>query len=377
MKTSGFFVIALLFTCIIQGMSVAQDKTYTVEVIDGVRHINNHAALWGDEPRIELIFEGFLGKLESEDENYMFYNPADIAGDSEGNLYVLDAGNFRIQKFDPNGKYIHTIGRNGQGPGEFLRPLSIDIGGSDNIYVANFSNDRLEILTSEGKYTGTIKIYAPYVDYVRALQTGEIVMKNIATENINRFRPEPGKETWMPLIHIHDREGNILRRFGEATIYKPKLEWKTGLNRMFYDVDIKDNVYTVMLWQNRLEKFRPDGTQIFRTNRPVDPDEGIEEVTIKSEKMPAGFSVDPKGRMWFLTKKRLLSTEERADASSGKNDKLETDAYILYLYDENGVFLNAYQLKQFCDGIRVIGNKIYILEKRYSMRFYVYNIVEK
>ncbi len=56
------------------------------------------------------------------DENYMFGNRVDFNADGEGNLYVTDWDRKRIQKYDPQGKYLLTIGRAGQGPGEFRNP---------------------------------------------------------------------------------------------------------------------------------------------------------------------------------------------------------------------------------------------------------------
>jgi hypothetical protein len=48
------------------------------------------------------------------DETVAFCMPMDIELDEPGNLYVLDTGNHRIQKFSPQGKFLSTIGRRGQ-----------------------------------------------------------------------------------------------------------------------------------------------------------------------------------------------------------------------------------------------------------------------
>jgi hypothetical protein len=54
-----------------------------------------------------------------DDENYMFYRVKNIEVDNQGNIYVLDAGSHRVQKYDKDGNYLLTIGKRGQGPGEF------------------------------------------------------------------------------------------------------------------------------------------------------------------------------------------------------------------------------------------------------------------
>ena len=85
-----FSSFLLLFFC---GKS---DKTYTIEIKDGVKHIHNHAPLWGDEPKVSLKFVQKIGEYDAKDENYQFYDPFEVARDSEGNIYVVDGGNRRV-----------------------------------------------------------------------------------------------------------------------------------------------------------------------------------------------------------------------------------------------------------------------------------------
>ena len=60
-----------------------------------------------------------------------------MAFDSKDNLYVVDTQNHRIQVFNPEGKYIQSIGKKGTGPGEFLLVHDVAIDDKDNIYVAD------------------------------------------------------------------------------------------------------------------------------------------------------------------------------------------------------------------------------------------------
>jgi DNA-binding beta-propeller fold protein YncE len=85
-----------------------------------------------------------------------FNLPRGIARDSIGNFYVVDTSNFRVQKFDPTGKFVSLIG-NGRGSGDGqVNPLVLDSGdapgtgpggvavdGDGNIYVADTWNHRV------------------------------------------------------------------------------------------------------------------------------------------------------------------------------------------------------------------------------------------
>jgi len=113
----SILILLLFFNCS-SDVDVQTEKTHTIEIKDGVKYIQNHVQLWGDEPKVALEFVRKIGGLDVMDENYQFFNPNDWTVDANGNLYILDSGNYRIQKFDLDGKFIATFGRKGQGPSD-------------------------------------------------------------------------------------------------------------------------------------------------------------------------------------------------------------------------------------------------------------------
>ncbi len=78
--------------------------------------------------------------------------PKDIAFDGEGNLYVVDSGNNRIQVFDSDGRLIDSWGEEGDGPGEFHEPWGLAIDSQGYIYVADTWNHRLQKFDPQGRY---------------------------------------------------------------------------------------------------------------------------------------------------------------------------------------------------------------------------------
>jgi len=80
-----------------------------------------------------------------------FAAPQGIALDSEGNVYVTDTLNDRVEIFDADGGFISTFGKNGDGPGNFARPKGIAIDGDGHIWVADEMEDRLQVFNKEGQ----------------------------------------------------------------------------------------------------------------------------------------------------------------------------------------------------------------------------------
>jgi DNA-binding beta-propeller fold protein YncE len=66
--------------------------------------------------------------------------PEDLAVDLQGNVYVADHLNDRVEKFDANGTYLATIGTPGSnGQGQLRGPFDVSVDGHGNVYVLEAS----------------------------------------------------------------------------------------------------------------------------------------------------------------------------------------------------------------------------------------------
>jgi sugar lactone lactonase YvrE len=80
-----------------------------------------------------------------------FAAPQGIAVDEDGNIYVTDTLNDRVEIFDADGNFISTFGKAGDGPGNFERPKGIAVDGDGHIWVADEMQDRLQVFNREGQ----------------------------------------------------------------------------------------------------------------------------------------------------------------------------------------------------------------------------------
>src|SRR5712671_1830406 len=75
-----------------------------------------------------------------------FRQVTDVAWDPAGNTYISDGYiNSRVAKVDRNGKWIKSFGEPGSGPGQLNTPHSIATDAQGNVYVANRGNVRIEV----------------------------------------------------------------------------------------------------------------------------------------------------------------------------------------------------------------------------------------
>jgi len=94
----------------------------------------------------------------------------ELAIDAQGNVYVTDGGNNRVEKFDSQGNYLSQFGSFGTGNGQFNAPTGIAIDAQGNIYVTDVVNERVEKFDANGNYlsqfgssgTGNGQFHAPF-----------------------------------------------------------------------------------------------------------------------------------------------------------------------------------------------------------------------
>lgn len=80
-----------------------------------------------------------------------FNLPRDVAISKDGRIYVVDGGNFRVQIFDQNGKFIKAFGQAGKQLGDFARPKEIAVDSSGNVYVADSAFGNFQIFSPDGE----------------------------------------------------------------------------------------------------------------------------------------------------------------------------------------------------------------------------------
>jgi sugar lactone lactonase YvrE len=80
-----------------------------------------------------------------------FSSPTNVAVDKDGNLFVTDTLNDRVEVFDADGVFIRAFGKNGDGPGDFTRPKGIAVDCDGHVWVADAMLNRLQVFTAEGE----------------------------------------------------------------------------------------------------------------------------------------------------------------------------------------------------------------------------------
>src|SRR5689334_17825613 len=98
-----------------------------------------------------------------EHQDGRFRQPTDVAWDPAGNSYVSDGYvNARIAKFDRDGNWVKSWGEKGKGPGQFDLVHTIAADAQGNIYVGDRNNRRIQVFDGEGTLKREIKVDVPF-----------------------------------------------------------------------------------------------------------------------------------------------------------------------------------------------------------------------
>jgi DNA-binding beta-propeller fold protein YncE len=121
-------------------VAIVDDKLYVTDVLHHQVHVL-------DKRTGTLLFVfGKAGSGEGE-----LFHPTNIALGPDGDLYVSETSNFRVQRFTQDGKPVRSYGSVGSTPGSFARPKGIAIDRNGLMYVADAAFENVQLFDSLGK----------------------------------------------------------------------------------------------------------------------------------------------------------------------------------------------------------------------------------
>ncbi|HVO28607.1 MAG TPA: hypothetical protein VMT81_01340 [Candidatus Paceibacterota bacterium] len=104
--------------------------------------------------------------------------PEWVAVDPNGNIWVADYTNHRVQEFSPSGAYISKVGSSGTGNGQFSFPGAIAFDASGDMWVGDYANYRVEEFSPSGSYLSQFGSYGTGNGQFDGIPTGIAVDSN-------------------------------------------------------------------------------------------------------------------------------------------------------------------------------------------------------
>ena len=179
-----------------------------------------------------------------------FSAPAGLAVDREGNLYVADSGNHRIQKFDGDGHFLGVFGTAGGNEGQFNEPWDVAVDSEGNIYVADTWNHRIQKFDSSFRFQ---KAWGTAFLEVGKRQPGPLELFGPRSIAIDADGNVWVTDTGNKRILKFDSDGNFLAEYGGPGSGPGQFEEPVGIA-----IAPSGEILVADTWNRRIQRFSPE-----------------------------------------------------------------------------------------------------------------------
>jgi hypothetical protein len=146
-------------------------------------------------------------------EPYVFSRPTDVGWDAAGNIFVTDGyGNSRVVKFDKNGRFIKQAGTRGNQPGQLNLPHTMAMDAQGNVYVGDRSNARVQVFDNDLNFKAIYdNVGNPWAVCISPGPHQYLFVSNSIPDNgLSQYRDITGE------IYKMELDGTIIGKFGKA-----------------------------------------------------------------------------------------------------------------------------------------------------------------
>jgi hypothetical protein len=180
---------------------------------DGVVHVMSPATP-SDGTRTADLEELWRIGGDTDVEEEFFGVISRVTTDKEGQIYLLDSQLSEVKVFDQDGSYVRTIGREGEGPGEFRNPSDMFFVPGGNIGIMQMVPGKIVLLTPEGDPAGEYPVPAPADGAFQLFFGGRLAGEQLALNGgINTFAE--GSFTQTRYLALIDKNGKETVRLHE------------------------------------------------------------------------------------------------------------------------------------------------------------------
>lgn len=311
---------------------------------------------------------GVLGGAQvlSEEEQFEGVSASGLAGADDGTLYVLDGQGKRVLAFGPDGSFLRSYGREGEGPGELRSPSAVAVGPGDSVWVSDMGNVRATVFAPDGELGRSV----PFPSGDQRPSGTLVVREDGFVQAMPTFAFRPGENVRPPIPIIRfAADGTLVDTLSLTPA--PKFDQVTieaGGHRLFIlmapaftttvrwvalpdgSVVVSDTAEYVLRWvgadgaprrivrrapparatteadrERELERLREEGSGGMPLPGGPDPEQMLEQRLKNMTFAPVipritALASDPRGRVWVGVSEDVASETARVDvyASDGR-----------------------------------------------------------
>jgi hypothetical protein len=344
---------------------------------EGVKVVTNPTKPM-DGPKTAKLEELWRIGGETDNEDEFFGVIADIQTGKDGNLYVLDVQLAEVKVYSPSGEFIRTIGREGEGPGEFRFPTGMFFTADSKIGVMQVQPGKIVLLTATGEPAGEHPIpKSADGTFIQLVGGGAGGGNLVLAASVNAF--SEGRFDQTRYLAAIDDEGKETARYCAdkrtvemANAVLDDMQWDTFDRRWLVGHD--GRVYAVVTYPDyRVHVWNPNGSvhhliereYTHRKRTAEEKDIVTKMMDIFARRIPnctvriTDYTKDIEniylrddGSLWVLS-------------SDGSRDHPEGSLGVFDVFDSSGRFVTQVTLQgqgdPLTDGYHFVGDRLYVV----------------
>ena len=302
--------IVLSISVLMMLVSCQQQKAEwkgTIENVDGVTIIKNPKEPMYGEDAIKIEEELTIGEAEGREE-YLFENLWWIVVDDKNRIFISEgAGNrAHIKVFNSSGDYLMTIGRRGEGPGEFNQIANIQITPENALMVHDRYTRRLTFFSLDGDYLRMVLLKGIQAFIVKVNSMGNYLVRTIDFDSAT-FRAATE-------LKIYSSDLAFIRTIAKDKFWSTEAPLQPWMAAKFLPSDL---IICGFRESYEFQILDSEGNTVQKVSKDYAPIE-ISEEEKKKRKLPQSselprdfpafqdFSVDEEGRIFVQTYERQI-----------------------------------------------------------------------
>ncbi len=206
------FGITLLITVLLTAICTGQEWTGQFKTIDGTRVVSNPSRPLQAPETIELVE---MWRIEDGGEGRVFGNIKDIIVDDKGTTYILDTQMMEVILYDTNGNFVRTVGREGDGPGEFRYPAGLLITQDRRLGVVQRIPGRIHMFKPNGDPLTSYPLPEPGEDGLYYLRSAAWTPGGVVIHRYQRPMTDDGGLISIEVLVSIDEQGVEIARYSD------------------------------------------------------------------------------------------------------------------------------------------------------------------
>ncbi|MCJ7578931.1 MAG: 6-bladed beta-propeller, partial [Candidatus Aminicenantes bacterium] len=331
-KTYYLFVVGVCFFLFAAAFPQKANWKGSFKEIEGIVVVKNpNKPIYSNE----IVFfeeELSIGKPDGPEE-YILNHILSFSADDEGNIFILDMKPFNVKVYDKEGKFLRSIGREGQGPGEFQSPENIQLTNQNELMVCDSDRGAILFFSVGGQFLREIKSQL-------LILAGYTLFDSQGNIYLNKFdfRERVGKLIKLPHPYESSEDITSLPDPAKRVVPPPQIRfallpegnmvWGISTHYVFYILDSSGRIIRKIEKESPALRMTEDyRKQYFERLPPAIP----KESQIFSPSFPSfdQFFADGQGRLFVKSYQKLKGTNKN----------------IIDVFDPEGRFLCQTALK--------------------------------